>query len=72
MGFKETRTYFETCISRLALAALSALPPGVINCVCVYPVVYTVITGKYSRSNINNSCLVCSLIRSNGDGGRIM
>ena len=35
MGFKETRTYLEKCISRTALAALSAPPPGVINCVCV-------------------------------------
>ena len=26
----------EKCINRLALVALSALPPGVINCVCVY------------------------------------
>jgi len=37
-----------------------------------YPVVYTVITGKYLRSNINNSCLECSLIPSIADGGRIM
>jgi hypothetical protein len=35
MGFKETRTYLEKCISRTVLAALSAPPPGVINCVCV-------------------------------------
>ena len=35
MGFKETRAYLEKCISKSALAALSALPPGVINCVCV-------------------------------------
>ncbi len=35
MGFKETRAFLKKCISRLALAALSALPPGVINCVCV-------------------------------------
>ena len=35
MGFKETMTYFEKCIIRTALVALSAPPPGVINCVCV-------------------------------------
>lgn len=35
MGFKETRAYFKKYISRSALVALSALPPGVINCVCV-------------------------------------
>ena len=28
-------TYLEKCISRTALVALSASPPGVINCVCV-------------------------------------
>jgi pectin methylesterase-like acyl-CoA thioesterase len=32
MGFKETRTYLEKCISRTAFPALSAPPPGVINC----------------------------------------
>ena len=37
-----------------------------------YPVEYTVITGKYLRSNINNSCSECSLILSIADGGRIM
>jgi len=37
-----------------------------------YPVEYTVITGNYLRSNINNSCLECSLILSMADGGRIM
>jgi hypothetical protein len=35
MGLKETRTMFEKCISRLEIVALSAQPPGVINCVCV-------------------------------------
>jgi hypothetical protein len=35
MGFKETRTYLEKCISRSVIVALSAPPPGVINCVCV-------------------------------------
>ena len=37
-----------------------------------YLVEYTVITGKYLRSNINNSCLECSLMLSIADGGRIM
>ena len=35
MGFKETMTCLEKCITRIALVALSAPPPGVINCVCV-------------------------------------
>ena len=37
-----------------------------------YPVEYTVITGKYLRSNINNSRLERSLILSIADAGRIM
>jgi hypothetical protein len=36
MGSKETRIILEKCISRSVIVALSAQPPGVINCVCVY------------------------------------
>lgn len=49
MGFKETRAYLEKCISRTALAALSALPPGVINCVCVCVCVYSTLHSKKIR-----------------------